>query len=905
MAKRWMTLLIGLLATCSAAWAQPQESTDGDEHWYQMTSKRAADRYVTTGHIVSAVTGKQETSHSTTSMWKFVKRSDNTFDIVNRAYGCYLSPDAEFNKQIQTVYDRPGKGWTLKAANTAGYFAITCGQVELNQTQAGQGFAIYNWSNESNKGNDLNDDGCQFKIEEATDVDVVEPEKPQMPVMSTENDVHWYYITNAATKSDAAYCTGKVMYYDSEAKVIRFGNKLFMPDRIWSFWKGENNKIAIKNYKDQYFGTAPTGTGNNTRVGVVAEPNYIYNIEEAFGFFKIKDNNVEFHAQNDGQVIVRWAAAAGGPSLWQFDEADISHPEAMPSITRVEQGKVTTGIGNKDQGIIRSTMTVTGLTGSCVFQGVKGTFTGTNAADVVKVKAYFATNSLELNVDAEGKTPWRDTNGGELFGETTLNADKTFTITATEGKTMTAGETYYLWIAFDIADDAKEGNTVDAAINAYIVDGKDVQEANGNPQHAATIFLSESAVLMPMDKGTPYYRIPAITTAKDGKRLVTLTDDRKGHGADLPNHCYVVAQYSDDQGRSWSEPVTVAGTATTGGDYGHGDAQLITNRINGEIIGIMTSSPTPGSGFWGSTVDKPQAWKVIKSSDGGETWSAPVNHTKSLYAKGSPNPDIEAGFSGSGAGLQKRDGTLISPFVGRKTDKSQHYYNFISKDGGDTWQLYGTSGTTGADEPKVLERNNGDLAISVRASGYNFHNVTTNNGLTWKNAPQTRFKTGISGNACDGEYMVWCSTKDGNPWNIVLQTGPNSGSREKVSIALSTDEGDTFGTPKIICPRGSAYSAATVLPDGTLGVYYEENGVTNGYTMRFVRFSLDWASNGKYKFTEEKPFKPIQLDKNVGISDVISAPAQTSEAIYDLSGRRVNAPAAGIYIQNGKKFIRK
>jgi hypothetical protein len=27
--------------------------------------------------------------------------------------------------------------------------------------------------------------------------------------------------------------------------------------------------------------------------------------------------------------------------------------------------------------------------------------------------------------------------------------------------------------------------------------------------------------------------------------------------------------------------------------------------------------------------------------------------------------------------------------------------------------------------------------------------------------------------------------------------------------------------------------------------------------MRFVRFSLDWASNGTYKFTEETPFKPI------------------------------------------------
>jgi len=199
----------------------------------------------------------------------------------------------------------------------------------------------------------------------------------------------------------------------------------------------------------------------------------------------------------------------------------------------------------------------------------------------------------------------------------------------------------------------------------------------------------------------------------------------------------------------------------------------------------------------------------------------------------------------------------VSNFVNRQADNSQHFYFFMSKDGGKNWYVSGTSGTAGADEPKSLERNNGDLAISVRAGGYNYYNYTTDDGATWKKPSQTRFTSGISGNACDGEYMVWCSTVEGNPWDIALQTIPNSGSRENVSIALSTDEGATFGTPKTICPRGSAYSAAVVLPDGTLGVYYEENGVFGGYTMRFVRFSLDWASDGQFKFTEETPFKPI------------------------------------------------
>ena len=532
--------------------------------------------------------------------------------------------------------------------------------------------------------------------------------------------------------------------------------------------------------------------------------------------------------------------------------------QAGISTTKVEQGKVTTGIGNRDVPILRSTITLNGQTGAVDFQGVTGKISATNPKDVKAVRAYFAANARELFIDKDGTMKWRE-NNGTLFAEGKIAPDGTYTI---RGNRNLAAGTHYLWIALDISKKAQEGHTVDATITSYTVDSKVIEEPDGNPAHAATIFLTEGSVLMPMDKGSLYYRIPAICTSADGKRLVTLTDDRKDHNADLPYHCYVVAQYSEDKGRTWSEPVTVAGTAETGGDYGHGDASLITNRMNGDIIGIMTSSHY-GTGFFSSTPEKPQTWKTIVSHDGGKTWEAPIDHTRELYAAGSPHPNWLAGFTGSGAGLQKRDGTLVSPFVNRESpdgtnnNMTQNYYNFMSKDGGKTWYVSGKSGTTAADEPKVLERNNGDLAISVRTSGYNYYNVTSDDGETWQHAPQTRFTTGISGNACDGEYMYWCSTLDGNPWDIVFQTGPNNPHRQNLSIALSTDEGETFQTPKTICPRGSAYSAATVLPDGTVGVYFEEEGLYGCYTMRFVRFSLNWASNGQFSFTKKSPFHPV------------------------------------------------
>ena len=1183
--------------------AMPKASIDTDEHWYQFTSLRSNNLYISAEGEAAGVVGKENTAASAVSMWKFVNRGDNTFDIVNRQYGSYLNPVANYNTQITTTKSKPASGWTVSYADTPAYYIISSGDVQLNQTGSGQSFKLYNWSNSATLGSDRGDTGCQLSITEAgeiaelpenpaktltlgvdqfangaatwskhvstsdgwygkfvtgtdpaltvegVDKDVnnigwsqkrpwfqtgytytfslpegyiitayelttleaggfngtftyttaqgtatsaaqtgtaqtvkaeglsastitikvgdgndgtkgimmtklviqyaengseeevanldftvdktngnlyhangsanqnwncswksnttpqlqfgcgtvnnmnwsgnnvqlmtgsagsanysitapsgyviseysftfannghntgleltmdngalyttsttaqtisaknqntgsvsfrlvgnngngvvlsnftvrIKEDKIEAPKISTLGNEHWYYITSASTQT---YCAGKVIYIDGDMSKLRFGDKMFSADRIWSLWE-KDGKIAIKNYRGEYFGTAGNGTGNSTAFGVVNEPNYIYSINSAYEFFTIKDNGVELHAQNDNSVIVRWAAAAGNASLWKFDEVDTSNALAEFASSRVVQGKVSTGIGNTDQPIVRSTIRIGGLDGSVEFQGVKGSFSGTDKNDITNIKAYFATNSRELFVDPEQKMTWREENG-EQFGETvTLAADGTFTITG--NKTLTPGDNY-LWITYDIAGNAKEGNTVDAIINAYTIDGKEITENSGNPAHSVTIFLSEGAVLMPMDKGSLYYRIPAITVTKDGKRLVTLTDDRKHHNTDLPSHCYLVAQYSEDNGRTWSNPVTVAGTAETGGDYGHGDASIVTNRDNGEIVGIMTSAGTYGHGFFAGTAAEPPRWKTITSRDGGLTWEAPVDHTDDLFGANCSNPDTKtwkSGFSGSGAALQKRDGTLVSSFVNRRADNSQHFYFFMSKDGGQSWYVSGTSGTSGADEPKTLERNNGDLAISVRASGYNYYNYTSNDGETWHLPSQTRFTSGISGNACDGEYMVWCSTVEGNKWDIAFQTLPNSGSRQNVSIALSTDEGATFGTPKTICPTGSAYSAAVVLPDGTLGVYYEENGVFGGYTMRFVRFSLDWASNGTYKFTNDAPFYPIKSTNPTVIEEVKTENGKV-KAIYDLQGRRVTNPTKGIYIVDGKKTMFK
>lgn len=698
--------------------------------------------------------------------------------------------------------------------------------------------------------------------------------------LSTEDNVKYYYILGNG--SDATYAYGKAMYYDADANLMKFGTKTFAANYLWSLWQNpDGDGIELRAYNGTVMGTPADGQGGNTQFGkATTEHNYAYTIAQPYtGQYTLTaGSGAALHAQNAGSVLVRWPAAANNASMWTFEAVDVSNVGARVGATTVQQGKVTTGRGNLNDPILRSTISITGLMGSMTLSQVKGKITATNLSDIKAVKAYMATNNRELWVGASNKgenakdMTWRESNVKAYLGQATVDANGNYTVDF-EPQTLNLGD-HYLWITFDIAEDAAEGNTVDATISQYTIDNTTVTEANGNPAYAATIFLSEGSVLMPADKGSTYYRIPAITATKDGKRLVTLTDDRLQHNSDLPNHCYIVAQYSDDNGKTWTNPKRVAGEAATGGDYGHGDAQIILNRNNGEIIGIMTSAPF-GKGFFGETTpEQPNYWKVMKSVDNGVTWSVPENRTHYLFGANANPPENAlpgakvitnsgAAFSGSGAGLQMRDGTLVSPFSIREKENSDsynaiRYYNVMSKDGGDTWFIHGTPAPNTADEPKVLERDNGDLAVSIRASGYNYHNVTSDYGMTWNMPTDTKFTTGFNGNACDGDYLVWCSRLEGNPWTIVAQTMPNSSNRQNVGIALSLDQGTTFNAPKTVCPRGSAYSSVTVMADGTMGMYYEENGVSGGYTMRFVRFSLDWASDKKYQFTEANPYRPIQ-----------------------------------------------
>lgn len=178
----------------------PQTSSDDSEVWYQLYTPNRDSRYLTGNGAGAAVTGETANSRAK-SMWKFVLRDDNSLNIINRDDNTYLSPSAAYNTAISTSETEPAAGWTLSYSNSAGLFIISSNDVQLNQTQSGLGYKVYNWSSQATLGCDRSDTGCQYKIIAAGEPEVVELETNQ--VASTADLVTGWYMIKAATGSNS------------------------------------------------------------------------------------------------------------------------------------------------------------------------------------------------------------------------------------------------------------------------------------------------------------------------------------------------------------------------------------------------------------------------------------------------------------------------------------------------------------------------------------------------------------------------------------------------------------------------------------------------------------------------------------------------------------------------------
>lgn len=341
-----------------------------------------------------------------------------------------------------------------------------------------------------------------------------------------------------------------------------------------------------------------------------------------------------------------------------------------------------------------------------------------------------------------------------------------------------------------------------------------------------------STVFNMNEDGSRYYRIPAIAVAPDGS-LVALADKRGDSLNDLPNIISVVARRSTDGGKTWSPSVVVAqGNAATGATYG--DPAIICDSRHNALVAIFSGD----TGFFTSTLSKPDAFYMSRSYDNGVTWETPRNISSQLF-----RGNWHGSFCASGSMCLTSSGTIL--FVANTRTSARQglhdIYEYVcaSSDGGETWSVLNPEAKVPSDglgnESKILELSDGRLLMSIRSRGARRFSFSSDGGRTWS---ADEVVSDLVEPDCNGDIIRF-KYKDNEFLLHSLPADPST--RRNVTVYVSADNGKSWTKGYNVTEASSAYSAMTQLPDGSLGVLYELgkwdsniDGV-DGFTIEFVR----------------------------------------------------------------------
>ena len=446
----------------------------------------------------------------------------------------------------------------------------------------------------------------------------------------------------------------------------------------------------------------------------------------------------------------------------------------------------------------------------------------------------------------------------------------------------------YLWITVEVADDATEGNVIDAELYSVSTPSQTFEIVNPSPSGDREIILAHTLLFQPGDYNSTNYRIPGVITAKDGS-IVAVTDKRKYNQGDLPEDIDIVCRRSTDGGHTWSEPYTIA--QGTGYNHVFGDCVLAwTNDDNGLIAGFVG-----GVGLWNSTPSNPIRSYIARSYDNGQTWTEPEDITDFIFGSNCVVPEHRtwrASFFGSGNGLITSTGRIMFVAAIRETTaQSLSNYAVYSDDNGITWHVSGRASVSG-DEAKVTELVDGRILMSIRHNGKRWYNISNDGGETWQSSTSTW--NDITAPACNGDMIRYTSVNQGFNKNRLLHSVPFGSSRTDVSVYISYDEGETWPVRKCIVPYSSAYSSLCVLPDGTIGLYVEEEYPGNsGYSTVFYNFSLEWLTDGADSLdptfiAENEQQRPsIDVYPVPATSCIVFNEAVKNVEIFDVTGKLV------------------
>lgn len=209
---------------------------------------------------------------------------------------------------------------------------------------------------------------------------------------------------------------------------------------------------------------------------------------------------------------------------------------------------------------------------------------------------------------------------------------------------------------------------------------------------------------------------------------------------------------------------------------------------------------------------------LTKSTNGGQTWSAPMMLNSQVKESG----DMFYGV-GPGRGLVTSTGRIIFPCYTYTTQDGSTSVIY-SDDDGETWTR--SAGMTSQSSEAALVEADGRIYMFTRHGGYY---VSTDNGETWGN----KQNVGVSYNTgCQISAITYSKKIDGKT-AILLSAPSSTNSRDngKIFVGLVQDNGSiSWAYTYSVNNSAYAYSCLTELSDGSIGLLYESASAAITYT---------------------------------------------------------------------------